>query len=78
MVTHARLLSWINSEGPERLDATTEGPFLSLTLGKAKILMENIVDNQSWSLDNTQHYHQSEETIEQVNALSTKMDDLLN
>jgi hypothetical protein len=40
--------------------------------------MEKIADNQSWSQDNTQHCHQSKETIEEVNTLSTKMDDLLN
>jgi hypothetical protein len=78
MVTHARLLSWINSEGSEHLDATAEGSFLSLTLGKAKIFMEKIADNQSWSQDNTQYCHQSEEIPEEVNVLSTKMDNLLN
>jgi hypothetical protein len=62
----------------EHLDATTEGSFLSLTLGKAKILMDKIADNQSWPQDNIQHCHQSEETIEEVNTLSTKMDNLLN
>jgi hypothetical protein len=31
----------------EHLDATAEGSFLSLTLGKAKILMDKIADNQS-------------------------------
>jgi len=31
----------------EHLDATTEGSFVSLTLGKAKNLKEKIVDNQS-------------------------------
>jgi hypothetical protein len=75
MVTHARLLSWINSE---HLDATAEGSFLSLTVGKAKLLMEKISENQGWPQDHTQYCYQSEETIEEVNALSTKMDDLLN
>jgi hypothetical protein len=40
--------------------------------------MDKISDNQSWPQDNIQHCHQSEETIEEVNALSTKMDNLLN
>jgi hypothetical protein len=62
----------------EHLDATAGGSFLSFTVGKAKLLMEKILENQGWSQDHTQHYHQSEETIEEVNALSTKMDDLLN
>jgi hypothetical protein len=62
----------------EHLDATTEGSFLSLTLGNAKILMDKIVDNPSWPQDNIQHCHESEETVEEVNALSTKMDNLLN
>jgi hypothetical protein len=68
----------LTQKAHEYLDATAEGSFLSLTLGKAKILMEKIADNQSWSQDNTQHCHQSKETIEEVNALSTKIDDLLN
>jgi hypothetical protein len=62
----------------EHLDATAKGSFLSLTLRKAKILMEKIADNQSWSQDNTQHCHQSEEIPEEVNVQSTKMDNLLN
>jgi hypothetical protein len=40
--------------------------------------MDKIADNQSWPQDNIQHCHQSEETIEEVNTLSTKMDNLLN
>jgi hypothetical protein len=40
--------------------------------------MEKISENQGWSQDHTQHCHQSEETIKEVNALSTKIDDLLN
>jgi hypothetical protein len=40
--------------------------------------MEKISENQGWSHDYTQHCHQSEETVEEVNALSTNMDDLLS
>jgi hypothetical protein len=58
----------------EHLDATAKGSFLSLTAEKAKLLMEKISENQGRSQDHTQHCHQ----IEEVNALSTKMDDLLN
>jgi 16S rRNA C1402 N4-methylase RsmH len=62
----------LNQKTCEHLDATAEGSFLSLTLGKAKELMEKISDNQSWSQD------KGEEAIEEVNALSTKMDELLH
>jgi hypothetical protein len=31
----------------EQLDATTRGSFMSLTLGKAKIFMDKIAENQS-------------------------------
>jgi len=62
----------LNQKTREHLDATTGGSFLSLSLGKAKKLMEKISDNQSWSQD------KGEEAIEEVNALSTKMDDLLH
>jgi hypothetical protein len=39
----------LTQKAREHLDATAEGPFLSLTLGKAKIPMKKIADNQSWS-----------------------------
>jgi hypothetical protein len=39
----------------EQLDATAGGSFLSLTLGKAEVLMEKIAKNQGWSQDNIQH-----------------------
>jgi hypothetical protein len=68
----------LTQKAREHLDATAEGSFLSLTLGKPKIFMEKIADNQSWSQDNTQYCHQSEEIPKEVNVLSTKMDNLLN
>jgi hypothetical protein len=68
----------LTQKAREHLDATAGGSFLSLTVGKAKTLMEKISENQGWSQDHTQHCHQSEETVEEVNALSTKMDDLLS
>jgi hypothetical protein len=37
----------LTQKAREHLDATAEGSFLSLTLGKAKILVEKIVDNKS-------------------------------
>jgi len=61
----------LNQKTCEDLDTTTEGSFLSLTLGKAKELMEKISDNQRWSQD------KDEKAMEEVNALSTKIDDLL-
>ena len=51
---------------------------MSLTLGKAKTLMEKIASNQSWSQCNIQSCNKSEEVPEVVYALSTKMDILLN
>jgi hypothetical protein len=61
----------------EHLDATGGGSFLSLTLGKAEIVLDKIAENQGWSQDNIQHYHPSEELPKEVKALSTKMEDLL-
>jgi hypothetical protein len=54
----------------EQLDATVEGSFMSLTVSRAKTLMNKIAENQSWIQDNVQHSHQI--------ALSTKMDVLLD
>ena len=51
---------------------------LSLTLGKAKTLMEKIASNQGWSSYNIQSCNKSEEVPEEVCALSTKMDVVLN
>jgi hypothetical protein len=62
----------------EQLDATAGGSFLSLTLGKAKVLMERIAKNQGWSQDNIQQCHQSEEAPEELCALSIKIDVLLD
>jgi hypothetical protein len=62
----------------EQLDATAGGSFMSLTLGKAEYLMEKIAKNQSWKQYNTQYCRQIEEVLEEVYALSTKMDTLLN
>jgi hypothetical protein len=68
----------LTQKAREHLDATAGGSFLSLIVVKAKTLMEKISENQGWSQDHTQHYHQSKEIVEEVNALSTKMDDLLS
>ena len=51
---------------------------MSLTLGKAKTLMEKKTSNQGWSQCNIQACNKSEEVPEEVCALSTKMDVLLN
>ena len=51
---------------------------MSLTVGKAKTLMEKIASNQGWSQCNIQAWDKSEEVPEEVCALSTKMDVLLN
>jgi hypothetical protein len=63
----------LTQKSHEQLDATTEGSFMSLTLGKAEVLMERIASNQGWSSCN-----KSEEVPKEVCVLSTKMDILLN
>jgi hypothetical protein len=62
----------------EQLNAAAGGSFMSLTLKKAKVLMERIASNQAWSSCNIQSCNKSEEVPEEVCALSTKMDILLN
>jgi len=51
---------------------------MSLTLEKVETLMEKIASNQGWSQGNIQSYNSSEEAPEEVCALSTKMDVLMN
>ena len=51
---------------------------MSLTLRKTKTLMEKIASNQGWSECNIQACNKSEEVLEEVCALSIKMDVLLN
>ena len=63
----------LTQKAHEQLDATARGSFMSLTLGKTKTLMEKIASNQGWS-----QCIKSEEVPEEVCALSTKMDVLLN
>ena len=68
----------LTQKGHEQLDATAGGSFMSLTPGKTEILMEKITSNQGWSSCNIQLCNKSEEVPEEVCALSTKMDALLN
>ena len=68
----------LTQKAHEQLDATARGSFMSLTLGKAKTLMEKIASNQGWSQCNIQSCNKSKEVLEGVCALSTKMDVLLN
>jgi hypothetical protein len=51
---------------------------MSLTLGKAEILLEKIAKNQRWKLDNNQCCQKIEQIPEEVCALTTKMDVLLD
>jgi hypothetical protein len=67
----------LTKKSREQLDASAEGSFMSLTLGKVECLMEKIVTNQSWTY-NVQACKQSEEILEEVYALSTNMSMLLN
>ena len=68
----------LTQKAHEQLDATVGGSFMSLTLRKAKTLMEKIASNQGWSSYNIQSCNKSKEVPEEVYALSTKMDVLLN
>ena len=68
----------LTQKAHEQLDATARGSFMSLTLGKAKTLMEKIASNQGWSQCNIQSCNNSEEVPKEVCPLSTKMDILLN
>ena len=68
----------LTQKAHEQLDATTGGSFMSFNLKKAKTLMEKIASNQGWSSCNIQLCNKSEEVPEEVCALSTKMDILLN
>jgi len=54
------------------------GSFLELTIGKAEILLDKIAENQSWFQDKAQQCHRTEEIPEEVNALSTKTENLLH
>jgi hypothetical protein len=68
----------LTKKAHEQLDATARGAFMSVILGKVEALMEKIASSQGWSQGNIQHCNKSEEAQEEVCALSTKMDILLN
>ena len=59
------------------MDATAEGSFMSLTPGRAEAIMAKMAENHNWTF-NTQTCHESEEVLEELCALSTKMDVLLS
>jgi hypothetical protein len=67
----------LTQKSREQLNATAEGSFMSLTLRKAEVPMERIASNQGWSSCNLQSCNKSE-VHDEVCALSTKMDVLLN
>ena len=62
----------------EQLDVIVGGSFMTFTLGKAKILLIKIAKNGSWKPDNNQCCQKIEEVPEEVCAVSTKMDVLLD
>jgi hypothetical protein len=68
----------LTQKAHEQLDATAGGSFISLTLVKAETLMEKIASNQGWSQGSIQLCNESEEVPEEMCALSTRMDILLN
>ena len=68
----------LTQKARECLDASAKGSFLELTTEKAEILLDKIAENQSWFQDEAQQCHQTEEIPGEVNALSTKMENLLH
>ena len=68
----------LTQKAHEQLDATARGSFMSLTIGKAKTLMKKIASNQGWSACSIQSCNKSKEVPEEVCALSTKIDVVLN
>ena len=68
----------LTQKARECLGASAKGSFLELTIGKAEILLDKIAENQSWFQDKAQQCHQLEEIPEEVNTLSTKMENLLH
>jgi hypothetical protein len=44
----------LTQKSHEQLNVADGGSFMSLTLGKAKVLMERIASNQAWSSCNIQ------------------------
>ena len=59
----------LTQKAHEQLNATIVGPFMSLSLGKAKTLMEKIASDQGWSSCNIQLCNKSEEVPKEVCAL---------
>ena len=77
VVAHADIYYGLTQRSCEQLDATAEGSFMSLTPGRAEVIMAKMAENQNWTF-NTQTCHESEEVLEELCALSTKMDVLLS
>jgi len=68
----------LTQKARECLDASAKGSLLDLTIGEAETLLDKIAENQSWFQDKAQQCHQTKEIPEEVNALSTKMENLLH
>jgi len=68
----------LTQKARECLDTCAKGSFSELTIGKAEKLLDKIAENQSWFQDEAQQCHQTEEILEEVNALSTMIENLLH
>ena len=78
LVAHAKFVPWINSKSSLITQCHYWRIIFVTHLGKAETLLEKIASNQGWSSCNIQLCNKSEEVLEEVCALSTKMDVLLN
>jgi len=59
------------------LDAAARGSFTSLNVAQAKKLIENIVTNQEWNDERPKPKKRGTDTIQEVNAISQKMELLM-
>jgi len=68
----------LTPDARSHLDATARGSFTSLNVAQAKNVIENIVTNQVWNDERPKPKKRGTHTIEEVKAISQKMELLMN
>jgi hypothetical protein len=68
---------WLILACPHHIDAAAGGAFFSLTIDRAKTLIEKMVSNQGWNDECLQPRQRGMHTIKEADMLAAKLDLLL-
>jgi hypothetical protein len=70
----SELLQWADSDSPCHIDAAAGGAFFSLTIDRAKTLIEKMVSDQGWNDERLQLRQRGMHTVKETDMLAAKLD----